>query len=332
MRPKLKRQLINAVGIFLSALFLYFCFHSLDREALKQAFLLPHPWLLVGVLAMNLPLMWLKALMWQILLRPIQVLPIGTLFEVLHIGYMGNNLLPLKAGEFFRASFVSKKWSLPYTQVLTTVGLERYFAGFSLILILIAVASFLPIPVWIKSGAYVLGAVLLGVQIVLMFLWKKQLKLENWETRHPVIYRIIEFFYHVGEGSQPLRSLKSFSALFVLALLTWLIQGAMLILIERAFDVRMSLAASFFVLVAINLAISLPSAPSNIGTFEFAAVLALTWLGLGKATALGIGFYFHILTVIPVTLLGLYYYYRWGIRLTDLEAAVDKKAEAIHSL
>ncbi len=329
MSSQRKRQIFNLIGITLSGLFLYFCFHSIDREGLRQAFLVPHPWLLSAVVGLNFVVMGIRAITWMSLLKPIQPLPFWTLFDLLHVGYMANNLLPLKAGEFFRASFVSKKWNLPYTQVLTTVGLERYFPGFSLVLIVIAVASLLPIPIWIKSGAYVMGGLLLGVQISLVLIWKRKPNLEKWETRHPIIYKTIEFLFHVGEGSQPLRSFSSFTYLMFLGLVGWALQAEMLHIIELAFGRDIPWVQTIFVMVAINLAISLPSAPGNLGTFELAAVLAYTSMGMDKPTALGIAFYFHFLQVIPVTLIGLFYYFRWGIRLKELEAAVDQKAEAI---
>jgi uncharacterized protein (TIRG00374 family) len=328
MTPQRKRQIFNVVGICLSILFLYFCFYSLDREALKQVFFLPHPWLLLTVVGLNFLLMIVRAGIWSLLLTPIKPLPFWKLFDLLHIGYMANNLLPLKAGEFFRASFVAKRWNLPYTQVLTTIGLERYFPGFTLILILLVVSSFLPIPLWIKTGAYILGAILLGVQISLIMIWKRRPNLEKWKRRHPLIYRTIEFLFHVGEGSQPLREVKSFALLSLLGLLSWGIQAVMLWTLEAAFEAHVGFLGTLFAMVAINLAVSLPSAPGNLGTFELAAVLAYTWLGLDKPTALGIGFYFHFLQMIPTTILGLVYYFRWGLRLKELEAAVDRKAEA----
>lgn len=329
MTPRRKRQLINILGLALSVIFIYFCFRSLDGQDLKKAFLLPKPWWLLGVLALNFILMAFRALLWSGLLRPLAVLPFWTLFDVLHIGYMANNLLPLKAGEFFRASFVAKKWKLRYTQVLTTVGLERFFPGFALILICFLVASLLKVPLGIKTGAYAVGAILVSVQVMLILLWKRKPDLAKWEKRHPAIYRTIEFFYHIGEASKPLRSFSSFAWLLFLAFVGWALQLAMLLCIEAAFEVNMGVLQTTFVLIAINFAVALPSAPSGIGTFEFAAVLAYTWLGLDKATALGIGFYFHFLQAIPITLIGLFYYFRWGLRLKDLEDAEVKKAEAI---
>ncbi|MCE9625935.1 MAG: flippase-like domain-containing protein [Deltaproteobacteria bacterium] len=329
MSPQRKRQIFNALGIVLSGVFLYFCFRSMDAEALKKAFLLPRPWYLLGVLVLNFALMAVRTLLWSELLQPLAPIPFGTLFDVLHIGSMANNLLPLKAGEFFRSSFIAKKFKLSYTQVLTTVGLERYFPGFSLILLLLLVANFLQVPTWLKTGAYSLGAILVGVQVLLILLWKRKPDLAKWEKRHRAIYRIVEFFYHIGEASQPLRSFGSFSWLFFIGLVSWIVQIGMLLCIEAAFQVKVGVMPTAFVLVAINFATAIPSAPSNLGTFEFAAVLAYTWLGLDKATALGIGFYFHFLQAIPITLVGLFFYFRWGVRLKDLESEELETAKAL---
>ena len=329
MNPKRKRLFFNLLGLFLSGLFLYLCFRSLDKESLKSVFLLPKPWVLAAVIVCNFILMGFRTEMWRLLLKPLGKTPFFFLFDVLHVGTMANTLLPLKAGEFFRATFVSKKYNYRYTQVLTTVGLERYFSGFSLLLVFLLVTSYLNVPLWLKTSAYVLGAILIGVQLSLMVLWKKKPNLEKWEKRHPAIYRTIEFLFHVGEGSHSLRSLPSFLTLVLLGLVTWAIQGAMLKTVEYAFNVTLPWIPTLFVLVAINLAIALPSAPGNIGTFEFAAVLAYKWLQIDKPTALGVAFYFHFLQAIPMTLVGLFYYFRWGLRLKDLEEAEVKKVEAM---
>jgi hypothetical protein len=329
MKANQKRFVLNIGGIILSVLFLYLCFHSLDAQAIKQAFLIPHPWVLLGVVLLNVLLLVIRTYIWDLLLRPLTRLPFWTLFDLMHVGYMANNLLPLKAGEFFRASFVSKKWKLNYTQVLTTVGLEKYFEGFALLILFLFVAINLSLPVWIKMGALILGVILVFVQILLIMLWKQKIDLTKWESRPPFLYHFIKFFYHIGEGSQPLRSGTSFLMLLGLGMLTWVVQGAMLRMIEYAFQIHMDPFVTLFAMIAINLAISLPSAPSNLGTFEYATVLAYTSQGLIKGTALGIAFYFHFLQIIPVTIIGLYYYFRWGIRLKELEQAVETKVEAI---
>jgi hypothetical protein len=329
MSPKQKRYLYNTGGILLSILFILFCIHSLKNEDLSKIFSVPKPWYLLLVIALNLPLMALKTWLWKVLLSPLKPLPLGALFDTLHVGYMANNLLPLKAGEFFRASYVAKKWQLPYTRVLTTVGLERFFAGLSLLLIFFAITFWLDLPLWITSGAYTLLAVLLAVQVWLWVLWAKKPDLEKWKTRHPIIYHFIKTMDHIEEGSSVLKDPKAFLALVALGLLGWACQAWMLRLIESAYQITLPWPDTLFVLVAINLAISLPSAPGNLGTFEFAAILAYSFVGIDKATGLGIGLFFHFLQVIPVTLIGLFYYWRWGIRFKDMERVAEDGLEEV---
>lgn len=104
----------------------------------------------------------------------------------------------------------------------------------------------------------------------------------------------------------------------------------MLKIIESAYELEIPLTSSIFVVIAINLAIALPSAPGNLGTFEFAAILAYSFVGVDKATGLGIGIFFHFLQIIPTTLIGLFFYWRWGIKFKDMERiAEDRLEEAI---
>jgi hypothetical protein len=329
MSPKQKRYLYNTGGILLSVLFIYFCVHSLKNEDLSRVFSVPRPWYLLAVVALNGVLMALRTYLWMLLLSPIKALPFGTLFDILHVGYMANNLLPLKAGEFFRSSFVAKKWQLPYARVLTTVGLERFFAGLSLLLIFFAITFWLELPLWLKSGAYSLMGVLMAVQVWLWILWVRKPDLQKWKERHPLIYHFIKVMDHIEKGSSVLKNPRAFFVLLLLGLLGWCCQAYMLRLIESAYQITLPWPATLFVLVAINLAISLPSAPSNLGTFEFAAILAYSFVGIDKATGLGIALFFHFLQVIPVTLIGLFYYWRWGIRFKDIERAAEDGLEEV---
>ena len=330
MTARQKRHLYNFGGIFLSLLFIYFCYRLLEKDKIGQIFSVKHVWFLVPVVFLNFAVMALRTQIWRSMLNYLIRLPYATLFDVLNMGYMANNLLPLKAGDFFRASFVARRWKLSYTPVLTTVGLERYFSGISLLILFFVLAAFLQIPWWIKTGVYVTAAVLAGIQIMFLIIWMKKPNLENWEKRHPVLYRTVQFFAHLGEGSEPLKSGKAYITLTLYSLIAWIGQGIMLRLIEVAYGVHIDWPSTVFVIVAINLAIALPSAPGNLGTFELGAILAYTFVGVDRVTALGIGIFFHFLQVLPVTLLGLFYYFRWGLRFRDMEReAEDRLEEAI---
>ena len=60
-----------------------------------------YPWLIPGV-AVYFMGVWARSWRWHYLLRPIKVVPVGQLFPVMAIGYIGNNIFPIRAGELLR--------------------------------------------------------------------------------------------------------------------------------------------------------------------------------------------------------------------------------------
>ena len=64
------------------------------------------PFIYVGGLAgvaIYFVAVWARAWRWHYLLRPIKKIPTSTMFPVVAIGYMGNNIYPARAGEVLRA-------------------------------------------------------------------------------------------------------------------------------------------------------------------------------------------------------------------------------------
>jgi hypothetical protein len=62
----------------------------------------------------------------------------------------------------------------------------------------------------------------------------------------------------------------------------------------------------------------LPSTPGFFGLFEAAAVTGLGFYGIDRSMAITWGFAFHVLSFIPITLIGLFYLARSGMKLGDL--------------
>jgi len=81
------------------------------------------------------------------------------------------------------------------------------------------------------------------------------------------------------------------------------------------------MAVPALIYVAINLAIIVPSAPSGVGPFEVAAVLAYSWLGVRAETAFNIALMYHIIQFIPITLIGATMYASCIGRVREIKAA-----------
>jgi uncharacterized protein (TIRG00374 family) len=73
---------------------------------------------------------------------------------------------------------------------------------------------------------------------------------------------------------------------------------------QKAFGLSLEIWVPVLVFVAINFAIIIPSAPSGIGPFEAAAVIAYAWLHISTADALNIALMYHAVQFFPVTIAG----------------------------
>jgi len=79
----------------------------------------------VLVMALTLLGFWLRALRWRWLISTPRPLGLGSLFSATMIGFMANNLLPLRLGEFVRAWVLGRRERISKTTVFATVVVER---------------------------------------------------------------------------------------------------------------------------------------------------------------------------------------------------------------
>ena len=117
------------LGVLISGFFLYLVLRKLHWaefwEALKTA---NYWWLLPGV-AVYFVGVWVRAWRWHYLLRPLKSIPTRTMFPIVAIGYMGNNIYPARAGEVLRAVVLKRREGVPISASLATMIVERIFDG-----------------------------------------------------------------------------------------------------------------------------------------------------------------------------------------------------------
>src|SRR2546429_9856424 len=96
-----------------------------------------------GVALATLPFP-LPSLRGQLILRNAggQRLPLLPVWHATAIGFMANNLLPVRAGEFARAYAAQQQLPVRFSTALASVGVERVLDGLLLVgLMMLAIAS-----------------------------------------------------------------------------------------------------------------------------------------------------------------------------------------------
>ena len=138
-----RRLLKIAVGAAISAALLVYLFSSVDpRDVLARLGATNWTFLAVSAL-LNLVSVWIRAWRWYYLFPP------GShpshLFNAVMIGYMGNNLLPLRAGEVARV-YVASRYGPRFWTTVATLVVERVLDGLAVGIMLAGLFLTLPMP------------------------------------------------------------------------------------------------------------------------------------------------------------------------------------------
>jgi glycosyltransferase 2 family protein len=113
------------LGITISAVLLYFTFSRMDlREVWQELRGVDVP-LFLAATALITSVFWIRAWRWRGILQPVAAVPFRERFAAVNIGFMGNNLLPARIGEFLRAYALSRLSGVPIVGGLASLVVER---------------------------------------------------------------------------------------------------------------------------------------------------------------------------------------------------------------
>jgi uncharacterized protein (TIRG00374 family) len=296
-----------ALGIVISVvLFSYLLWH-LDGAALVEQ--LRHTswrWVLVSA-ALALLGLWPRTIRWRYLFPP-RSDPPGLLPAML-IGYMANNVLPLRAGEFVRVYVVARRWGHGFWLVLATLIVERVLDSIALVLILGVIVLMLPVPDQLRWAAIVLFVLDLAGMAMLTLLAvapeRCRRAVERLGHRWPHLeHRILRVFDTFVRGIEGVRTPSHLVPILVWSIIAWIIPALAAWTMLQAVGLPLPMLAGWTVLAFVGIGISLPSAPGYVGVFHAAAVLAVGLFGVSHSAGVGYAIIFHAVQFVPITVVG----------------------------
>jgi glycosyltransferase 2 family protein len=272
----------------------------------------------------------LRALRWRPILHAVQPnIPFGPLWRATAMGFMANSILPSRIGELVRAFALTRETTVTFSAAFASLVVDRVFDGF-VVLLLMVLAMLDPAFPRGESAAYTsagIAAVLaiLGIALVLyiiVFFPAQLIRLFELFARR-VAPRFEErgrtFLRAFADGLSVLRHPGRFLVVFLWALALWLTNALSFWLMFRALGIDAPYSAALFLQGLIVFFVALPSTPGFFGLFEAGAKVGLVLYGVSETLAVSWGFIFHVLSLIPITLIGLYYVARAGMTLGDLK-------------
>jgi uncharacterized protein (TIRG00374 family) len=263
----------------------------------------------------------LRALRWQRLVEPIHHVRLLRMLGYLLIGYLANNVLPARLGELVRSHYLGDREGISRTTTLGTVVVERVVDT-----VVVVVLASLAILVLHVRGL-VASAVLVGLAITSLLVAGLTFGLAA--HRLPGAGRVIEFaerWPRLREMAGKLRGglavagrPRTMVETVVLSFAAW---GATVVAFAAAgqsLGLQLSTAQAALLAAGVALASAIPAGPSNLGTFDLAAVAIAGTFGIDRETALALAVIAHASILITTSIGGgvALLWLGWGRRSTS---------------
>jgi uncharacterized protein (TIRG00374 family) len=277
---------------------------------------------------------FLRAVRWRYLLISEKSIPLSSLYPATIIGYMANNLLPARLGEFVRAYTLAKKEQLATPAVFASLVIDRLFDGFTVLLLLLLTLFTLRLPSGMEDAALALrgGGMLMFFLYCGVVLFLYLLKRQTMQTLAAVGYILKPFPNRLSDHIIPLlgsfiRGIRLSSrgrhivAIIATSAGIWLMCLLSIDMTLRSFNVHLPVAASMFILIMLVFAVMVPASPGFIGTYHYACYKGLTVFNIPETTSVSVALVMHGTGFFPVIIAGFYYLWKNKLSLKELQWA-----------
>lgn len=267
---------------------------------------------------------WIRAIRWHALLRPVGRISARRLFPIVVIGYMANDVLPARLGELVRAYVLGEQEGVATTTTLGTIFVERLFDGLAMLIFVGSVGLLVPLSEQISSVFRIAAVLFVGVLVALGAVVSSRQQTLQLAVRldRPLPDRLrgklpslVDRFLR---GLACLQSGRLSAAILALSLGAWLCEATMYLILALGFGLRLGFPAYMLTAAVANLGAMVPAAPGYLGTFDFGALASLHLFGISPGEAAGYVLVLHLALLGPVTFLGFFFLWRANLSLRSL--------------
>ena len=316
-----------ALSVVISAVFLGFAVWNVDwSEALRALGRANYLWIL-PTFPVTVWTLYIRAQRWRVFLHPMRIPALRHLLAATNIGFMANMVLPLRAGEVVRPVLVHRREGLPLSRVLASVLLERIFDMFMILLLFGVSASLVSVSDQVRQWGWMLTGLAVGIGgVIAVMRWQEELALRAVRLvcgplperlRGPVVGFIEGFVKALEMLDSPAAFLRAFGWTLYL----WVVISLIYVFAFAAFHLQVPTVVGALVLTTIvAIAVSVPSAPGFIGSFQLGCVLALAIFDIPESEAIAFSIVVHLTQFIAVIAAGLYSLWTENMSFPNVES------------
>lgn len=325
------------LGFAFSAVLLWLAFRNVEWGKVVEGLRHANLALMLLSAAVSTCIFPLRARRWRTILDPVAPdIPFGKLWRATAIGMMVNNVVPARAGEIARAYALTREEPrVPFAASFASLAVDRVFDAVVLLVLMFGALLDPRFP----SGAFAsargaaIGGIV-GVVAIVVVLYLIVFFPERIITMYELFARRVaprfeargkELLHAFASGLSVLRTPSRFVAVIWWTLLHWLVNALAFWIAFRGMNIDAPFSAALFLQGLIAIGVAAPAAPGFFGVWEIAGKLGLGLFGVAEALAVTWAISYHILSYIPITLIGAWYFLRMGMHLGDLRQ-VDRGA------
>lgn len=332
MRAKIDLKFWFGIGV--SLFFMVILFRKIDFTQLWSALVkVDYRYILLAVLCTFISY-FLRAVRWHYLLIAEKPIPLSSLYPATIIGYMANNLLPARLGEFVRAFVLAQREGLQTPTVFASLVIDRLFDGFTVMLILLFTLLTLRLPhglaeaeTVLRTGGIVTFVLYAAVVAFLLLLKRQTVRTLAWTGillrpfPQKLSDRLIPLLGSFIGGIRMSSKGGHLAAVLASSLGVWLFCVIPVDMVLQGFGIHLPITASMFILVLLVFAVMVPASPGFIGTYHYACFKGLSAFGIAESTAVSIALILHGTAFFPVIIAGFYYLWKNKTSLNELQGA-----------
>ncbi len=333
------KYLLSFGGIGASALCFWLAIRHVPFDQLAVTLSSAHyTWLLLAVFCQLLAVM-ARAKLWAALLGD----KAGTTdtFWSEGIGYLFTNVLPFRMGDPARIFVLSRRSKLPIVQVAASACMERVFDLGTIIVAHVALLPWMDVPTQAKSAGEILGLlvvlVFLSVVLLLRFRSRGERLILSLSKRLPASLggKLLTYSYHLLDGMAVFRNGRIVLRTILWSFAIWAFTVGMYWCVLKGFRADATLVEATFMVVALCLAVTIPSSPGGLGVVQWIGQQALV-LPFGAkydlTSALAIILPAHLGYYITTSLLGVAGLSFFGLSFRNLRVRIEEEPQLLPQL
>lgn len=312
-------------GSIIAIVLLAYCVEDISISQIKVMYQSVNFYFLIPSLAFSFGMIIFRAVRWRVIIEKTKKVGLIRIISLYSAGQVVNISMPALTGQVGRLLLFAKKESLSKTYVFSTIVLEVVFDAVTMFLFIIflSTASF-AFPPEYRSVSIIL-AIGTGILIILLYIllhFEKQIGVLGKKIlrgRWPGVYITLKrFSKSFTKGISLLRSTQYFFRTFMFSVASWVAHALLIYFLFTSFGFNLPIIAAIVVMVLNTLALMIPITPGNVGTFELVVVAALLAYGIPKSDAVLFAMALHILDLIPIFIMGLFFLRSEKVNLKEI--------------